>query len=148
MADEEIKLDKRKNHTIEVVVDRLLVKNGIEHRLAAAVESAMKLADGLVLVAVVGRRRAAVLVEAGLSGVRHQRSGAGAALVLIQQRLRGLPGVQWFGQQVRLRSGEGDHRLVEAAAGGRTGAGIGLAEPDPLAAVGRGGLWLRSVEAV
>ena len=54
MADEEIKLDKRKNHTIEVVVDRLLVKNGIEHRLASAVESAMKLADGLVQVAVVG----------------------------------------------------------------------------------------------
>src|SRR5208283_694548 len=52
-ADEEIKLDKRKNHTIEVVVDRLLVKNGIEHRLGAAVETAMKLAGGLVQVAVV-----------------------------------------------------------------------------------------------
>ena len=34
IADEEIKLDKRKNHTIEVVVDRLLVKPGIERRLA------------------------------------------------------------------------------------------------------------------
>ena len=54
IADEEIKLDKRKNHTIELVVDRLLVKPGIERRLAASVELAMKLANGLVQVAVVG----------------------------------------------------------------------------------------------
>ena len=53
IADEEIKLDKRKNHTIELVVDRLLVKPGIERRLVQSVELAMKLANGLVLVAVV-----------------------------------------------------------------------------------------------
>ena len=53
IADEEVRLDKRKNHTIEVVIDRLLVKAGIERRLATAVEEAMKLADGLVQVAVV-----------------------------------------------------------------------------------------------
>ena len=52
--DEDIRLDKRKNHTIEVVVDRLLVKPGIEHRLEMSVNLAMKLAGGLVLVAVVG----------------------------------------------------------------------------------------------
>src|SRR5262244_100564 len=52
--EDEIKLDKRKNHTIEVVVDRLLVKPGIEHRLEMSVNLAMKLAGGLVLVAVVG----------------------------------------------------------------------------------------------
>jgi len=51
--DEEIRLDKRRNHTIEVVVDRLLVKPGIERRLEHAVTIAMKLADGLVQVAVV-----------------------------------------------------------------------------------------------
>jgi excinuclease ABC subunit A len=53
--DEEtrIELDKRKNHTIEVVVDRLLVKTGIEKRLEQSVATAMKLADGLVLIAVV-----------------------------------------------------------------------------------------------
>ena len=53
IADEEIKLDRRKNHTIELVVDRLLVKPGIERRLVQSVELAMKLANGLVLVAVV-----------------------------------------------------------------------------------------------
>ncbi len=52
--EDEIKLDKRKNHTIEVVVDRLLVKPGIEQRLENSVNTAMKLADGLVQVAVVG----------------------------------------------------------------------------------------------
>src|SRR5271167_1038630 len=50
----EISLDKRKNHTIEVVIDRLLVKPGIEHRLEMSVGLAMKLAGGLVQVAVVG----------------------------------------------------------------------------------------------
>ncbi len=47
-------LDKRKNHTIEVVVDRLLVKPGIEKRLETPLALAMKLAEGLVQVAVVG----------------------------------------------------------------------------------------------
>jgi excinuclease ABC subunit A len=51
--DEEIKLDRRRNHTIEVVVDRLLLKPGIESRLSASIETAMKLAKGLVQVAVV-----------------------------------------------------------------------------------------------
>jgi excinuclease ABC subunit A len=52
--EDEISLDKRKNHTIEVVIDRLLVKPGIEHRLEMSVGLAMKLAGGLVQVAVVG----------------------------------------------------------------------------------------------
>ncbi|MDP9161271.1 MAG: excinuclease ABC subunit UvrA [Acidobacteriota bacterium] len=52
--EDDVPLDKRKNHTIEVVVDRLLVKPGIEHRLGLSVALAMKLAEGLVLVAVVG----------------------------------------------------------------------------------------------
>jgi excinuclease ABC subunit A len=52
--DEEIKLDKRRNHTIEVVVDRLLVKEGIERRLTNSIEVAMKLGSGLLLVSVVG----------------------------------------------------------------------------------------------
>jgi excinuclease ABC subunit A len=52
--DEEILLDKRKNHTIEVVVDRLLLKPGLEKRLEASIETATKMAAGLVIVAVVG----------------------------------------------------------------------------------------------
>jgi len=51
--EDDLKLDKRKNHTIEVVIDRLLVKPGIEHRLELSVGLAMKLGGGLVLVAVV-----------------------------------------------------------------------------------------------
>src|SRR5262249_1578452 len=52
--EDDLALDKRKNHTIEVVIDRLLVKPGIEHRLELSVGLAMKLAGGLVQVAVVG----------------------------------------------------------------------------------------------
>jgi len=51
--DEEITMDRRKNHTIEVVVDRLLIKPEIAERLAASIETATKLADGLVQVVVV-----------------------------------------------------------------------------------------------
>jgi excinuclease ABC subunit A len=51
--DEDIPLDRRRNHTIEVVVDRLLVKPGIEKRLEASIETATKLANGLVLIVVV-----------------------------------------------------------------------------------------------
>ncbi|MGB9404708.1 MAG: hypothetical protein WCA98_14320, partial [Candidatus Acidiferrales bacterium] len=52
--DEPIPLDRRKNHTIEVVVDRLLLKNGIAERLEKSVETALKLTGGLVAIAVVG----------------------------------------------------------------------------------------------
>jgi excinuclease ABC subunit A len=53
LAEEIPPLDKRKNHTIEVVVDRLMVKPGIEKRLEASIDTATKLADGLVLIVVV-----------------------------------------------------------------------------------------------
>ena len=51
--DDPPQLDKRKNHTIEVVVDRLLVKQGIASRLEQSIATALKLASGLVTVAVV-----------------------------------------------------------------------------------------------
>ena len=51
--EDDLALDKRKNHTIEVVIDRLLVKPGIETRLQQSVALAMKLGGGLVLIAVV-----------------------------------------------------------------------------------------------
>lgn len=47
---EEILLDKNKKHTIEVVIDRLIVKEGIERRLADSLETALNLAGGLVIV--------------------------------------------------------------------------------------------------
>jgi excinuclease ABC subunit A len=51
--DEEIALDKRRNHTIEVIVDRLLIKNGVAPRLEESVRTATKLAEGVVVVSVV-----------------------------------------------------------------------------------------------
>src|SRR5260370_30045733 len=51
--DEDIPLDRRKNHTIEVVIDRLPLKPGSEKRIEASIETAAKVANGLVIVAVV-----------------------------------------------------------------------------------------------
>jgi excinuclease ABC subunit A len=48
--DEDIKLDRRRNHTIEVVVDRVILKPGIERRLAESVEIALGLADDIVVI--------------------------------------------------------------------------------------------------
>ena len=47
-------LDKRKNHTIEIVIDRLLVKQGVASRLEQSIATALKLAGGLVTVVIVG----------------------------------------------------------------------------------------------
>src|SRR5215218_6967999 len=48
--DEDIKLDRRRNHTIDVVVDRLVLKPGIERRLAESIEIALQLADDIVVI--------------------------------------------------------------------------------------------------
>ncbi|MDR3238655.1 MAG: excinuclease ABC subunit UvrA [Clostridiales bacterium] len=47
---EEIKLDKNKKHTIDIVIDRLIVKEGIQKRLAESIEAAMALAGGVMTV--------------------------------------------------------------------------------------------------
>ena len=52
---ESIKLDKNKKHNIEVIVDRLVIKDGIKSRLADSVETATKLSDGLLIVDVIGK---------------------------------------------------------------------------------------------
>ena len=51
---EEIALDKNIKHTIEIVVDRLVIKEGIERRLTDSIESVLALADGLLMVDVIG----------------------------------------------------------------------------------------------
>lgn len=50
---EDIKLDKNIKHTIEVVVDRIVVREGIETRLTDSIENVLELADGLLLVDVI-----------------------------------------------------------------------------------------------
>ena len=50
---DEIDLNKNKKHNIEVVVDRIVVKDGIESRLADSIETAVKLSDGLVIAQII-----------------------------------------------------------------------------------------------
>ncbi len=51
---EEIKLEKNKKHNIEIVIDRLSIKEGIEKRLTDSIENALSLAEGLLMVEVNG----------------------------------------------------------------------------------------------
>jgi excinuclease ABC subunit A len=48
--DEDIKLDRRRNHTIEILVDRVIVKSGIERRLAESIDIALNLANDIVVI--------------------------------------------------------------------------------------------------
>src|SRR3984893_6383711 len=48
--EEDIKLDRRRNHTIEVVVDRLIVRGGVERRLTESVDVALNLAEDIVVI--------------------------------------------------------------------------------------------------
>lgn len=50
---EEIKLEKNKKHNIEIVVDRLVIREGIEKRMTDSIENVLKLADGLMIVDVI-----------------------------------------------------------------------------------------------
>ncbi|MCM1236651.1 MAG: ABC-ATPase UvrA, partial [Ruminococcus flavefaciens] len=54
---EEISLEKNKKHTIEIMVDRLVVRAGIEKRLTDSIENVLRLADGLLVVDIPGDRR-------------------------------------------------------------------------------------------
>ncbi len=51
---EDIKLEKNIKHNIEIIVDRLVVKDGIKRRLTDSIENAVKLSDGLLIVDVIG----------------------------------------------------------------------------------------------
>ena len=54
LTEDEIKLEKNNKHNIEAVVDRIVIKEGIEGRLSDSIETALKLGDGLVLVNIIG----------------------------------------------------------------------------------------------
>ncbi|MDW7671899.1 MAG: excinuclease ABC subunit UvrA [Bacillota bacterium] len=67
---EEIKLDKNKKHDIAIVVDRIIVKEGIEQRLSDSVETALRFTEGLVLVDVPDQHE--VLYSTQLACPEHQ----------------------------------------------------------------------------
>ncbi len=78
--DEQIKLEKNIKHTISVVVDRLIVKEGIEQRLADSLETALKLADGLVAISVIGG-------ESTLYSTKYSCPDCGVSIEEIEPRL-------------------------------------------------------------
>ena len=53
ISDMDIRLDKQKKHNIDIVVDRLIIKEGIDKRLADSLETALNMAHGLVIVDII-----------------------------------------------------------------------------------------------
>ena len=91
LLDEEITLDKKFKHTIEVVVDRLVMKRDLRHRVTDSIETALALADRLVTVDLVEGEELTfserfACPEHGVGAPR-----ARAARVLLQLAARRLP---------------------------------------------------------
>ena len=77
---EDIFLDKNKKHNVSVVVDRLIVKEGVEKRLSDSLETAIKLADGLVEIEVVNEGKT-------LYSTKYSCSDCGVSIEEIEPRL-------------------------------------------------------------
>ena len=116
--DDEIALDRRRNHTIDVLVDRLIVRSGIERRLSESIELALKLADDIVVINTLEGGDRLFSRRLACPDVRHQHSGDDAARVLVQLAARRLSGVPGARRGLRLRSGARRARRHAVAAGG------------------------------
>ena len=80
--DEEIVLDKKKKHSLSVVIDRLAVRDNIRQRMSDSVETALKLADGFAEVAVLGEK-----TEVMLFSEHFACKDCGVSLPVIEPRL-------------------------------------------------------------
>jgi excinuclease ABC subunit A len=103
--DDEVKLDRRKNHTIDLLVDRLIVKSGIERRLSDSLDLA--LADDIVDQHAGGRDR--LFSRRMACPSRHQHSGDDAARVR-STAARRAPIASWAPSTTSIR-GESARRL-------------------------------------
>ena len=70
-----IKLEKNKKHSLSVVIDRLAVRDGITQRLTDSVETALKLAEGLVEINVIGGETQMYSGKFRVQRLRHQPAG-------------------------------------------------------------------------
>ena len=102
---ESIRLPKTYKHTIEVVVDRLVAKQGIRRRVADSIETALELAEGIASIAVTTHEGHEELQtfsrEAGVHVLRAVVRRAGAAELLVQLALRCVPHVRRARHQAR-----------------------------------------------
>src|SRR5499433_1041103 len=96
---EEIDLDKKRKHTIEVVVDRLVVKEGLGARLADSLETALRLADGVVQVEPAG----------------DSNGGSTAAQIGGSRGSGSVPPAKWSGTRPPAEQSRGLHNLQTSA---------------------------------
>ena len=94
--EEDIKLDRRRNHNVDVVVDRVIVRGGVERRLIESIDVALNLADDIVVINSYDERDRLFSRPARLRGLRAEHARDDAARFLVQlaaRRLRRVPGV-------------------------------------------------------
>jgi excinuclease ABC subunit A len=104
---EEIDLDKKRKHTIEVVVDRLVVKEGLGARLADSLETALRLADGIVQVETAG--------DGNGGGAAAQTGGSGGSGTVPPAKWSGtVPPAKWSGTVPPVKQSRASHNLPTA----------------------------------
>ncbi len=146
--DDPPRLDKRKNHNIDVVVDRLLVKPGIAGRLEQSIATALKLAKGLVTVVVVG----------GTEQVYSEKmacSDCGISVPQLEPRsfsfnspYGACPACNGLGSKYDFDPGQGNRRLVAPALRRRSRPRLGLGVSEAQPGVGRFCARLCSLDSV
>ena len=82
--DEDIALDRRRNHTIEVLVDRLIVKSGLEKRLTDSIAVALELADEIVVINTLDGGDRLFSRRMACTDLRPERARDDAARLLVQ----------------------------------------------------------------
>ncbi len=101
-ASEEIKLEKNKKHSIEAVVDRLIIRPGLEKRLADSLGTALQLSGGLVSVECERPGRIAVQRKICLSRLRYKFEGAYPAMFSFNNPYGACPTCGGLGFKLRL----------------------------------------------
>ena len=93
--DDNIELNKNKKHNIEVVIDRIILKEDIAARLSDSLESALRLSEGTVLIDVIDGEE---FCSANITPVRYVVFNwrIGTTYVLIQQSIWCVPGMRWL----------------------------------------------------
>ena len=119
LLEDEIVLDKKFKHTIEVVVDRLVMKPDLRQRLTQSIETATALAEGLVAIDVVDGETLPLLRELRLPRARRLAARARAAHLLVQRAARRVPALHRPRRAARDRPRPARPRPVALDRGGR-----------------------------
>ncbi len=152
LLEESIVLDKRYKHNISVVIDRLIMRHDVRKRLADSIETAVRLADGLVEVEMMGKGEGARASDSGLDdldGAGGARQGVGEVVTYSERFACPEHGPSLVELEPRIFSFNSPHGACERCHGLGAQMEIDpeLLVPDPTLSIGEGAIapWTNSM---